>query len=60
MSVTSDMEARLRPLMLKALDGDAAAYRALLEHLRRHLKLYYARRLNSRSPPMATTWCRKP
>ena len=47
MSVTSDMEARLRALMLQALDGDAGAYRALLEHLRRHLKLYYARRLNS-------------
>ncbi len=45
MSVTSDMEAQLRPLMLKSLDGDAAAYRMLLEQVRRHLKLYYARRL---------------
>lgn len=45
MSVPSDMEAHLRPLMLKALDGDAAAYRALLEELRRHLRAYFARRL---------------
>ncbi|WP_291392614.1 sigma-70 family RNA polymerase sigma factor [Devosia sp.] len=45
MSVPSDMEAHLRPLMLKALDGDAAAYRALLEELRRHLRVYFARRL---------------
>lgn len=45
MSVPSDMEAQLRPLMLKALDGDAAAYRALLEELRRHLRAYFARRL---------------
>ena len=34
MSVTSDMEARLRALMLKALDGDAGAYRMLLDELR--------------------------
>jgi len=47
MSVTSDMEAQLRPLMLKSLDGDAAAYRMLLEQVRRHLKLYYGRRLTS-------------
>lgn len=52
MSVVSDMEARLRPLMLKALDGDAGAYRMLLEDLRRHLKLYYARRL---SPALAAS-----
>jgi RNA polymerase sigma factor (sigma-70 family) len=45
MSVISDMEAQLRPLMLKALDGDAAAYRMLLAELRRHLVRYYARRL---------------
>jgi RNA polymerase sigma factor (sigma-70 family) len=47
MSVTSDMEARLRALMLKALDGDAGAYRALLDELRRYLRPYFARRLNS-------------
>ncbi|MDF2982355.1 MAG: sigma-70 family polymerase sigma factor [Devosia sp.] len=45
MSVTSDMEARLRALMLKALDGDAGAYRMLLEELRRTLRPYFARRL---------------
>jgi RNA polymerase sigma-70 factor (ECF subfamily) len=45
MSVTSDMEARLRALMLKALDGDAGAYRMLLEELRRMLRPYFARRL---------------
>lgn len=50
MSVPSDTEARLRPLMLKALDGDAAAYRVLLEELRRHLQAYFARRL---SPALA-------
>lgn len=46
MSVTSDMEARLRALMLKALDGDGVAYRALLEELRGYLRPYFARRLN--------------
>jgi RNA polymerase sigma factor (sigma-70 family) len=45
MSVIGDMEARLRPLMLKSLDGDATAYRALLGDLRRHFERYYARRL---------------
>lgn len=45
MSVTSDMEARLRVLMLKALDGDGVAYRALLEDLRRTLRSYFFRRL---------------
>lgn len=50
MSDPSDMEARLRALMLKTLDGDASAYRSLLEELRRHLKIYFARRL---SPALA-------
>ena len=45
MSIAGDMEARLRPLMLKALDGDAAAYRLLLTELRGHLLRYFARRL---------------
>lgn len=31
--------------MAAALDGDAAAYRALLERLSRHLRAYYRRRL---------------
>lgn len=48
MGVTSDMEARLRALMLKALDGDGVAYRALLEDLRRILRPYFARRLTPR------------
>ena len=52
MSDPSDMEARLRPLMLKALDGDAAAYRVLLEQLRRHLRAYFTRRL---SPALAAS-----
>jgi RNA polymerase sigma factor (sigma-70 family) len=45
MSVLADMEAQLRPLMLKALDGDASAYRMLLVELRKHLLRYYGRRL---------------
>lgn len=45
MSVPADMEAALRPLMLAALAGDAAAYRRLLAALRSHLGRYYARRL---------------
>lgn len=45
MGVTAGLEAQLRPLMLQALDGDAAAYRTLLVELRRHLQRYYARRL---------------
>lgn len=40
------MEARLRTLMLSALDGDAAAYRRLLDDLGRLLRAYFARRLN--------------
>lgn len=38
-------EMRLRGLMLAALDGDAAAYRALLADLSRHLRPYFIRRL---------------
>jgi len=45
MTVVGDSEARLRPLMLKALDGDAAAYRMLLADLRGHFSRYFARRL---------------
>jgi RNA polymerase sigma factor (sigma-70 family) len=38
-------EAQLKALMLASLDGDAAAYRALLKALGTHLRAYYARRL---------------
>jgi RNA polymerase sigma-70 factor (ECF subfamily) len=38
-------EAQLKALMLAALAGDAAAYRALLKALGIHLRAYYARRL---------------
>ncbi|MBU6297824.1 MAG: sigma-70 family RNA polymerase sigma factor [Alphaproteobacteria bacterium] len=41
----SDAEARLKALMLSALAGDAAAYRALLTALSPHLRAYYARRV---------------
>lgn len=38
-------ETQLKAWMLAALDGDAAAYRALLAALTPHLRAYYARRL---------------
>jgi RNA polymerase sigma-70 factor (ECF subfamily) len=38
-------EAQLKALMLSALAGDAAAYRALLAALGELLRRYYARRL---------------
>lgn len=41
----SAAEERLKALMLSALAGDAAAYRALLTALSPHLRAYYARRL---------------
>ncbi|HEX3755220.1 MAG TPA: sigma-70 family RNA polymerase sigma factor [Rhizomicrobium sp.] len=40
-------EAQYREWMLAALAGDAAAYRMLLAGLTRHLRGYYARRLDS-------------
>ena len=40
-------EAQYRDWMLAALAGDAGAYRMLLAGLTRHLRSYYARRLNS-------------
>lgn len=43
----SDAEARLKPLMLATLAGDAAAYRALLAQLAPHLRAFFARRLKS-------------
>lgn len=43
--VTSEHE--LKSLMTAGLDGDAAAYRVLLQRLSRHLRGYYRRRLSS-------------
>ncbi|HJT42546.1 MAG TPA: sigma-70 family RNA polymerase sigma factor [Rhizomicrobium sp.] len=40
-------EAQYRAWMLAALAGDAGAYRMLLQGLTRHLRGYYARRLDS-------------
>jgi RNA polymerase sigma-70 factor (ECF subfamily) len=40
-------EAQYREWMLAALAGDAAAYRMLLSGLTRHLRSYYARRLDN-------------
>ena len=40
-------EPELKALMLKALDGDAAAYRRLLEALRDPLNSYFVRRLQA-------------
>ena len=40
-------EAQYREWMLAALKGDAAAYRMLLSGLTRHLRSYYARRLDA-------------
>src|SRR5581483_1206275 len=37
----------LKPLMVRALSGDAAAYAALLKRLTAHLRAYYLRRLGS-------------
>ena len=38
-------EAELRALMLAGLNGDAAAHRALLDRLSRHLRAYYKNKL---------------
>ena len=40
-------EAQYRDWMLDALMGDSAAYRMLLSGLTRHLRSYYARRLDA-------------
>lgn len=47
MSRSADLEPRLRALMVASLDGDARAYRQLLEQLRTLLLRYYAVRLGS-------------
>ena len=43
--VVSELEDRLRPLMLLSLAGDAAAHRQLLTGLAGPLRAYYARRM---------------
>jgi RNA polymerase sigma-70 factor, ECF subfamily len=43
----SDVETRLKALMVSSLDGDAQAYRSLLSDVGAHLRAYYARRLSS-------------
>ena len=40
-----EAETRLKALMIAALSGDAAAYRALLAALTLHLRAYFARRV---------------
>lgn len=45
MDGAEELEAKLHSLMLASLDGDAAAYRTLLEVLAEHLRRYFARRL---------------
>ncbi len=45
MSALPPGEPELTALMLASLDGDARAYRALLEALRGRLRTYYARRM---------------
>jgi RNA polymerase sigma-70 factor (ECF subfamily) len=47
MSRLADVEAELKPLMIKALAGDATAYRRVLDTLRTLLSAYYLRRLGS-------------
>jgi RNA polymerase sigma-70 factor (ECF subfamily) len=41
----SEAEPRLKALMTAALDGDRAAYRALLDELAPYLRAYFARRV---------------
>lgn len=41
----TEAERELRALMLRGLDGDQVAYRALLERLSRHLRAFLLRRL---------------
>jgi RNA polymerase sigma factor (sigma-70 family) len=53
MSGLSEIDAELRPLMLRALDGDATAYRRLLGQLDGHLRRYFGRRLQGASSSAA-------
>lgn len=41
----ADREHHLKSLMLRGLDGDAAAWRMLLSQMGRHLRAYFGRRL---------------
>ncbi|MFC5606388.1 sigma-70 family RNA polymerase sigma factor [Variovorax soli] len=43
--MVADVEAALKGLFLQGLGGDAAAYRAFLDQLSRHLRAFLARRL---------------
>jgi RNA polymerase sigma factor (sigma-70 family) len=45
MSPANDAEAELRPLFLRGLDGDAAAYHRFLARLGAHLRAFLGRRL---------------
>lgn len=42
---TSEVETELRDLLLRGLEGDAAAYHAFLQRLSTHLRAFLARRL---------------
>ena len=42
-----DIEERLRPLMIRSLEGDSAAHRQLLSALSHHLRGYFARRIGA-------------
>lgn len=42
-----DTEERLRPLMIRSLEGDADAHRRLLSALGGHLRSYFARRIGA-------------
>lgn len=42
-----DTEERLRPLMIRSLEGDPGAHRQLLEALGRYLRGYFARRIGT-------------
>ena len=52
-------ELELKALMLASQRGDAAAHRALLDRLSRHLRGYYKRPGAGRAPRKRRTWCRK-
>ena len=45
----TEIEPRLKALMLRGLDGDAAAYRLLLGDMGGYLRAYFVRRLGARS-----------
>jgi len=47
---TVGIEERLRPLMIRSLDGDSGAHRQLLSALSRPLRGYFARRIGTGTP----------